>query len=282
MKKITMLFIALLCAILALAIIVFTKPKFKNDYGVYLGVTENLKQFSNTKTVVIDAQYYSAEEIESFVAEGHTVYSYINVGSLENFRDYYSRFENLTLGNYEHWDEEKWMDVSSEEWQDFILEELAPSLIDKGISGFFVDNTDVYYLYQNDDMLNGLATIMKGLKAYDKDVIINGGDVFMDAYTEKLGNWDDVITGINQESVFSEINWDTNSFEKSNDYDCEYFKKYLTKYGSQGADIYILEYTTDSKLIDEIKKYCKEQGFHYYISGSLELIGSADADAGNE
>lgn len=271
MKLYTKILIPIIFALLAIIIVIATIPKFPKDYGVYLGVNENLEQFSDTYIVVVDAQYFSANEIKSFVSKGHKVYSYINIGSLENYRDYYSRFEDLTLDEYEHWDEEKWIDVSSEKWQDFILNELAPSLLDKGISGFFVDNTDVYYQYQNDDILNGLATIMKGLKSYDKDVIINGGDVFMDSYTQKLGSWDDVITGINQESVFSYIDWDNNSFgiaEKSNR---EYFENYIKKYSSLGADIFIIEYTNDSKLMDEISHYCKKQGFHFYITDSVEL-----------
>ena len=59
-----------------------------SDYGVFLSVTEDLDSLKGFKTVVIDAQYFSKEEIDAFRAAGHRVYSYINVGSIENFRDY--------------------------------------------------------------------------------------------------------------------------------------------------------------------------------------------------
>ena len=95
MKITTKLLILLLCILLVATIFVARRHKFSKDYGVYLGVTENLEQFSDTQIVVVDAQYFSADEINSFVADGHKVYSYINVGSLENFRDYYSRFDDL-------------------------------------------------------------------------------------------------------------------------------------------------------------------------------------------
>ena len=45
------------------------------------------------------------------------VYTYLNVGSLEDFRDYYKEYEHLTIGAYENWDEEKWIDVSDKDWQ---------------------------------------------------------------------------------------------------------------------------------------------------------------------
>ena len=39
--------------------------------------------------------------------KGVKVYTYLNVGSIENFRDYYKKYEYLTIGTYENWEEEK-------------------------------------------------------------------------------------------------------------------------------------------------------------------------------
>lgn len=244
---------------------------YKYDYGVFIGYDGKLSALSDYKTIVIDAQYVTKKEITSFKKQGHTVYTYINVGSIENFRPYYDEYKSLSLGVYEHWEDENWVDVSSKKWQNFILNKLAPELVNKGVDGFFVDNTDVYYVYPKKEIMNGLAKILKGLKGKGKKVVINGGDSFLDAYTSKGGKWSDVITGINQESVFSSIEWDTNTFGKASKEDHEYFKDYLEKYGSLGAEIYLLEYTTDKNLIKQIKKYSIEKGFHYYISDSLAL-----------
>ena len=46
---------------------------------------------------------------------------------------------------------------------------------------------------------------------------------------------------------------------------------YIERYGAQGADIYLLEYTRDEELISEITEYCHDMGFKYYISDSVEL-----------
>ncbi|SFB84057.1 InlB B-repeat-containing protein [Butyrivibrio sp. YAB3001] len=247
------------------------KASFKNNYGVFLSVDKIIDKMADYKIVVIDAQYLSASDIARLKNQGHIVYSYINVGSLENFRSYYSKYSGLALGKYEHWDEEVWIDVSSKNWQNFILKTLAPSLMDKGIDGFFVDNCDVYYNYPKSGILNGLSIIMKGLKGTGKKVMINGGDCFLDAYCSKKGKWSDVITGINQESVYSKILWDENKFSRADKDSKEYSCDYLERYGSKGAEIYLLEYTTDASLIKEIKSYCKQHGFKYYISGSLQL-----------
>ena len=249
-----------------------TACSHKDDtYGVFLSYEGDLEKLSAYDTVVIDAQFFDKKAIESFRSGGHKVYSYINVGSVETFRDYYDEYLDLTLGDYEHWDEEKWIDVSSAQWQDFVLETLAPELLDKGVDGFFVDNCDVYYQYPTDEILEGLAVIMKGLTSTGADVVINGGDSFMDAYTAGGGRADEVITGINQESVFTGIDWDTGEFVESTANNMSYFKNYIEKYSSQGIDIYLLEYTKDPLLSAKIKSYCTRHNYKYYISSSLEL-----------
>ena len=115
-------------------------PTFKYPYGVFLSICENIEQFADYEIVVIDAQYYPKEELDAFRSKGHKVFSYINIGSLEDFRDYYDEYKDLSLGAYEHWEEEVWVDVSSPRWQDLILKKVAVWLLDKEIDGFFVDN----------------------------------------------------------------------------------------------------------------------------------------------
>ena len=241
------------------------------DYGVFLSVTEDLDSLEAYNTVVVDAQYFTKAEIDAFRAAGHKVYSYINVGSIENFRDYYSDYKDITLGEYENWDEEFWIDVSDTRWQNFLTEEMIPSLLEKDIDGFFVDNCDVYYHYPTEQILDGLTVIMRSLINTGKIVLINGGDAYLDAYCGGGGQWSDVITGINQETVFSKILWDGDRFGTASPEDHAYFRDYIERYADKGADIYLLEYTRDSRLIREIREYCRKNGFKYYVSDSVEL-----------
>ena len=272
--------ISVFCAIILIVLTCCTglagaeqAPTFKYPYGVFLSICENIEQFADYEIVVIDAQYYPKEELDAFRSKGHKVFSYINIGSLEDFRDYYDEYKDLSLGAYEHWEEEVWVDVSQKRWQDFMLNEIAAGLLEKDIDGFFVDNCDVYYVHPKQEILEGLTVIMKGLKATGKKVIINSGDTFLDAYCEQGGKWDDVISGINQESVFSTILWDEGTFGTAEPEDHEYFVSYIDRYGSQGAEIYLLEYTIDEELVKEIKAFCEERGYTYYVADSIELDG---------
>ena len=247
------------------------KLGYNSKYGVFLNYDGDLNKFSDYDEIVIDAQYFSKEQISEYKKGGHRVYSYLNIGSLETFRPYYNNFADITLSDYENWDEERWVDASNPTWQNYVLNTLAPALIEKGVDGFFVDNCDVYYIYQNDSMLNGVATIMKGLKGYNKAVIMNGGDTFLDAYCSKLGVWSDVVTGVNQETVFSKIDWDDENHGVSDPEDRAYFTEYLERYSKAGVNVYLLEYTKDPSLKSDIDNYCKNNNFAYYISDSIEL-----------
>ena len=46
--------------------------------------------------------------------------TYLNIGSIENFREYYTTYAELAIGEYEHWEEEQWVDVANPDWQKFI------------------------------------------------------------------------------------------------------------------------------------------------------------------
>lgn len=266
--------ILMLCTFVGCGKIKKDNLEYTSSYGVFLNYEGNLSELGEYETIVIDAQYISEQDIADFKAQGHTVYSYINVGSLENFRDYYPEFEDIMLGEYEHWEEEHWIDVSSKEWQDFILNNLSKELLHKGIDGFFVDNCDVYYEYPDSNILNGLSAMLEGLRATGKDVIINGGDSFVDAYCDAGGDWKNILTGINQESVFSCVNWDDGTFGRAKEDDHKYYTEYIEKYGKQGVEIFLLEYTADPVLIQEVQGYCNKNYFNYYITNRLEL----DAD----
>lgn len=245
----------------------------RSEYGIFIGVDpddlpEDMKDYD---IIVIDAQNFTRGQIQKFKNNGQKVYSYINAGSIEKTRSYYGKYADLTLDPYENWDEEYWVDVSSEKWQDFISYDISQKLLDKDIDGFFVDNIDIYYQYPRPEIYNGLCNILNNLMDYDKPVIVNGGDVFVSEYISRNGNIKDILTGINQETVFSKINFDQETFDKNDEDTIEYFKKYIAECKSNGLDVYITEYTTDKKLIRQIKDYCKENGFHYYISDSIQL-----------
>ena len=245
------------------------------SYGVFLGLEEDsLSKIVDSKysTVVIDAQYFSSESVQKIKDNNQTVYSYLNIGSIENFRSYYEQFQDLTIGEYQHWEEEKWIDVSAPRWQNFVLNDLSVSILNKGVDGLFIDNTDVFYEFdENISYFHGLNNMLTELKKRTY-ICINGGDIFVKRYLNQYGSLDPILDGVNQETVFSKINWEDNTFGENTREEVNYYKEYVETVAKTKKDVYLLEYTTDDNLKEKIASYCQEKGFKYYISESLELI----------
>lgn len=243
----------------------------KHDYGVFLNAdASSLERFKMYETIVIDAQYFTKRDIELLHQNGTVVYTYLNIGSIENFREYYTTYAELAIGEYEHWEEEEWVDVANPDWQKFIGQ-LSQELYEKGVDGFFIDNCDVYYYDPHESIFEGITAILQNMMTFGKAVIINGGDTYVAEYRERYGAIDQIMTGVNQESVWSSIDFDSGTFREQTSETRDYFCKYLEMCKADGVEVYLLEYTTNQKLIQKIKEYCKEQDFHFYISSSLEL-----------
>ncbi len=243
-----------------------------NTYGVYLSSDyESLPKDLRCQTLVIDAQYYSREEIKELHENNKVIYSYLNVGAIEDFRDYYLEYRDLAIGEYEHWPEEQFIDVSDEDWQDFLIQTLAVQLTQKGIDGFFIDNLDVYDLFHTEEIYAGITTILEGLNQYGLDIIVNGGDVYVKKYLEENEELKDLIDGINQETVFSSINWDEETLGRSTSDDQEYYMEYLEIAKAKGAKVFVIEYTEDEKFAKEIRKKCLTLDYEVYVSDSIEL-----------
>lgn len=243
----------------------------KNDYGVFLGIEKTeIHKLDGYKTVVIEPSNFSKSDIEQVHKDGKFVYGYLNVGSIEKFRSYYKDFKSLSLGTYENWPDERWIDVTASDWQKFIVQELGKKYADKGIDGFFIDNTDVYYQYPTEGTFHALCSIMRGLKGYKLKVLINGGDSFVSrCIDENIAK--DLFDGINQECVFTSIDFDNKSYGIQARDETKRYKEYLSKVKKAGLEVYLLEYGAGRSIQEMIDEYCKQNDFKYYDAESLEL-----------
>lgn len=243
----------------------------KNDYGVFLGIEKTeIHKLDGYKTVVIEPSNFSKSDIEQVHKDGKFVYGYLNVGSIEKFRSYYKDFKSLSLGTYENWPDERWIDVTASDWQKFIVQELGKKYADKGIDGFFIDNTDVYYQYPTEGTFHVLCSIMRGLKGYKLKVLINGGDSFVSrCIDENIAK--DLFDGINQECVFTSIDFDNKSYGIQARDETKRYKEYLSKVKKAGLEVYLLEYGAGRSIQEMIDEYCKQNDFKYYNAESLEL-----------
>ncbi|RRD93150.1 glucanotransferase [Clostridiales bacterium COT073_COT-073] len=254
-------------------LIIFGSCRTSNSqsYRVLIGLSaEKVVKCRNIDRLVIDADLLLAEEVTLLHQNGNRqVLSYLNIGAIEDFRTDYDKYQGIVLGMYENWPEERWVDISQICWQERIRQKVR-EMVEKGIDGFFLDNADIYYYYQRPEIYQSLLTILTQIKETQKQVIINGGDFFIKTAIEK-GDLNDLVDGINQETVFTTIDFSTGSFQAKSAEEKRYFQDYLKQCQDYGLQVYLLEYGADKKLAEEIKTYCQKNGFLYDIAQSIEL-----------
>lgn len=239
-------------------------------YVVLIGEdSEIIEKLSDIDLLVIDAEYFSQNDIARLRENGiREIYSYINIGSIESFRSYDTDFEKYTLGAYENWPEEKWIDVSVPEWQACTASRVD-ALIQKGVDGFFVDNTDVYYNYPQESIYDGILTILDYMDHTGRKIMINGGDCFVKKYLTTEKNV--LIDGVNQENVFTAYDFSKDVYTKNDQSTREYYTEYLDLAMSHGCTAYTLEYATDPTIRRQAAAYAGKHGYICYISDNIGL-----------
>lgn len=241
------------------------------SYGVFIGADcDKLLKLRNYDVLVVDAAYLSADEIAAIRENGNKeIYSYINIGSVEEFRDCYNTFLPYTLGEYENWEEERWVDVSSKKWQKHISETSA-ELMAKGIDGLFVDNADVYYCYPEEEIFSGLISIFQDFSKQNIKVIVNGGDAFISkCIAEQI--LPKCIVGINQETVFTSIDFEKMTYGENDVETRAYFQEYVELCSRNGKEVYLIEYGADEELKNRISAFCRLKGYKCFFADSIEL-----------
>ena len=257
MKKFVLIVVAVVCGLVLFA---FAKADFMADkyYGVFIGISkEDGIKLNNYEVLVLEPTEFNKDDIKKLHEKNKKIYAYLNIGALENYRPYYEEFKDKTLGTYEN-------------WQDLIVDDLGKSIADKGFDGFFIDNCDVYYQFENEKIFGGLCSILKGIRKYNLDIIINGGDTFVSKCIYEK-NAKEMFDGVNQECVFTDIDFEHKTYTEKSMEEREYFIKYLENVKSQGLKVYILEYGANKSMLREIENFCNENGFHFYNAKSLEL-----------
>ena len=244
----------------------------EDSYGVFLGLdhSNGLDKLYKYKLVVIDLQEFSKKDVDKLHSKGIKVYSYLNVGSVEEYRSYFKKYKKIYLGTYKNWEDERWVDVSNKKFQNFIINELEPLLRSKGADGYFIDNCDVYANYKKDKIYNGLKTILSSIHSKGLPMLINGGDTFVSKAIND-GSYNSLFDGVNQEEVFTVINFDNHTYHNQSSSEKKYYQDYLSKVKSHNLQVYLLEYGANKQLEKDISDYCKRNGFSYYNSKSYNL-----------
>ena len=116
----------------------------------------------------------------------------------------------------------------------------------------------------------GIVKMMKAMRKRKFGIIINGGDEFVTRLLE-TPNYK-LIDGVMQEEVVTAINdYNKGVFGPQIDEDHQYYMEYLQFVRKKRRSIAVLEYARGSKRRKEIIRFCRKNGFSYYITNRVGL-----------
>ena len=270
LKRLTGLFgIIFLTTVLALFCFPEKGGIGQKEYGVFIGMDrEKVLNLKGYHRLVVDADFLTEEDINGLKLKNKEVWSYLNIGSAEAFRKIDADLQNICLGKYENWDE-KWIDITDAGWKTYLLYKAA-ALEKKGIDGFFIDNTDIYDKDTRVEVYQSILQILTKIAKQKKPIIINGGDCFIREAMEK-NDLQNIVFGVNQETVFTKIDFKNGIFLENEEQDRFYYQDYLEKCKDFGLHVFLIEYGPDEETEKQIRKYCLKKGFVLYVTSSIEL-----------
>ena len=114
--------------------------------------------------------------------------------------------------------------------------------------------------YPTEDTFQGLCSILRGLKAYNIPLLINGGDDFVSRCIEE-GTALFLFDGVNQETVFTSIDFENESYGRQRETETVYFKDYLAKARGCGLSVYLLLCRSEERRVG---KECRSRWSPYH------------------
>ncbi len=101
-----------------------------------------------------DMGNFTATQIKQLQNGGaNKVLSYLNLGSCESFRGYWSSVPTgfvscsankiAQLGTYSGYSNEVWMNVGDADYQNLVINYIVPRLVAQGVNGFYFDNMEI-------------------------------------------------------------------------------------------------------------------------------------------
>ena len=126
-------------------------------------------------------------------------------------------------------------------------------------------------MFQTREIYEGIVDILTRLKRENMNVIINGGDVFVQEYIASGEQNGKIFDGVNQEDVYTSYDFEEKRFEMNTEENRAYYQKYLQDLLNKGYVVYVLEYADKKEIQKQAIEYAKDQGFIVYVADNINL-----------
>ncbi len=231
-----------------------------------LGQVPELSKFDVVDIDVEDgAANYQADDVASLQAKGRLVVSYLNVGSAEPFRSYWSHVEAYSLGKYPGWPE-FYMDASKSGYRDVLLKTVVPQILAKGVDGLFLDNVDAGSILGKPAVTAGLVELVRQIRAMHPSVLLIAQSSNLRILTERGSDGREFyryLNGLAREEVSATYQ---GGYHKVPSAESDAMLRTLAAWRSKGLTVFTLDYANSPEMARYAISRARAYGLIPYVS----------------
>lgn len=247
-------------------------------WAVYYGPKLSVDQLKGVDLIVLDPDQINP--LASFSAEDRLttrLVGYLSVGEAEEYRWYWPRVrgKEFLVEKNETWKGDYRVDIRSHEWQQLLLEEVIPRILQQGYEGLFLDTIDTAPYLEGKDPLRyrgstkALVQFIKDLRRKFPTLLIypNNG-------LEMLGEYATDVNGVFVEDLYTHYDFvskKTLQTQPEITHDKEsLLDQFRTRYQKPVMTI-LYEKEPKSPLAQYGIKRAEEKGYGWYVT-SVDLM----------
>ena len=230
------------------------------------GQIPQLMQFD---VVDIDAEdgaaNYDPKDIVELKSQGKLVVSYLNIGSAEPFRSYWSRVQAYILKKYPGWDE-FYMDVSKPGYREVMVKTVVPQILAKGVDGLFLDNVDAGSDIDRPDVTAGVVELVRQIHARYPQTLLIAQSSNLRVLTERGSDgrqFYQYVQGLAREEVSATYQ---GGYHKVPATQSDAILRTLAGWRSKGLAVFTLDYADSKDLAQYASARARAYGLIPYVS----------------
>ena len=220
-----------------------------------------------------DNEYISLINEKFYMKNRAKIIGYLSVGEIEPYRDYFDELKSYIIGENTKWNSFI-ADIRNQSYREYLINNVAKRIVDKGFEGFFLDTLDSYKLVSDEkewiEFQKAEVEFIKSLreKYPDKLIIVNRAFEIID----KIYKYIDAIV---VESLFFTVDDEGNYIETDINYR-NILLNILENIKVYQIPIIVIDYVdpNERELAEAIVEKISQEGFIPYVSDkNLQSIG---------
>jgi hypothetical protein len=226
-----------------------------------------LRRYRDFGLVIVDGENARAKDVAAIQrASGGLVLAYLDVGTIEDYRDWYIAAKPFRLDYWGEW----YANVNAAGYRSLMLKRVAPGMLAKGFDGLFLDNTDMTETHPAQKV--GMRALVAGLSRLLRErgkllMAQNGAEV----------NWPlrRFYEGINFEDVSFSYDFDRHAYIRLSAPAAAQAQRNIRRYRRAGLKLTATDYVAARKAKDTriaVRNACSASALPYVSDIDLRRI----------